>query len=293
MALGLADYVVNETGFAADLGAEKYFDLVMPSSGLAPALAVLIASARALCAQGNGDEKAPLTLCEPTGRPSRTSTGTSRTSRSSASRCLWLSTVSDDTSDLLDRIGSFCRERGVESALVDVYSRGGEGALDLGEKAIGIMAQPPAVRPHPIYDSALGLTTTHASRLSCAAAAGAVRARRGGRGPARALRRHRRARGVGAGAERAVRARSPAPARSKAHRDRGSTTTARELYAEPARIDELWLATFAGAAPLPEAVGEPFLEDTRLAAVLPDASPPCERDEPSGAWRFERRRRSG
>ncbi|MCX7894241.1 MAG: formate--tetrahydrofolate ligase, partial [Burkholderiales bacterium] len=54
MALGLADYVVNETGFGADLGAEKYFNIVMPSSGLRPDAAVLIASARALCAQGNG-----------------------------------------------------------------------------------------------------------------------------------------------------------------------------------------------------------------------------------------------
>ncbi|HBY61364.1 MAG TPA: formate--tetrahydrofolate ligase, partial [Solibacterales bacterium] len=59
MALGLADFVVNETGFAADLGAEKYFDLVMPASGLKPDLAVLIASARALCTQGSGDEKGP------------------------------------------------------------------------------------------------------------------------------------------------------------------------------------------------------------------------------------------
>ena len=70
-------------------------------------------------------------------------------------------------------------------------------------------------------------------------------------------------------------------------------TTARELYAEPSRMDELWLATFAGAAPLPDAIGEPFPEDARLAAVLPDASMPCVRDEPSGAWRFERRRRPG
>ena len=51
MALGLADFVVNETGFAADLGAEKYFDIVMPASGLRPAAAVLVASVRALKAQ--------------------------------------------------------------------------------------------------------------------------------------------------------------------------------------------------------------------------------------------------
>ena len=62
MALGLAEYVVNETGFAADLGAEKYFDLVMPSSGIKPTVAVLITSARALCTQGTGNEKGPFNL---------------------------------------------------------------------------------------------------------------------------------------------------------------------------------------------------------------------------------------
>lgn len=57
MALSLADYVVNETGFGADLGAEKYFGIVLPASGLRPDAVVLIAYVRALCAQGNGGEK--------------------------------------------------------------------------------------------------------------------------------------------------------------------------------------------------------------------------------------------
>lgn len=66
-------------------------------------------------------------------------------------------------------------------------------------------------------------------------------------------------------------------------------TTARKLYDEPARVDELWLATYAGAAPPSDAIGEPFLEDARLAATLPDASAQSTRVEPSGPWHFERR----
>jgi riboflavin biosynthesis pyrimidine reductase len=69
-------------------------------------------------------------------------------------------------------------------------------------------------------------------------------------------------------------------------------TSARELYDAPARVDELWLATFAGAAPPGEAVGPAFVEDARLAAVLPEASAPSERSEADGPWRFERRRRA-
>ena len=52
MALKLADYTVNETGFGADLGAEKYMDIVMTSSGLRPSVAVLIATVKGLAAQG-------------------------------------------------------------------------------------------------------------------------------------------------------------------------------------------------------------------------------------------------
>src|SRR6516165_7444341 len=55
MGLRLADYVVNECGFAADLGAEKYFDIVMRTSGTKPAAAVLVATVQSLRAQGEGN----------------------------------------------------------------------------------------------------------------------------------------------------------------------------------------------------------------------------------------------
>src|SRR5580698_3257466 len=55
MGLRLADYVVNETGFASDLGFEKYLDLVMPSSGIKPSVAVLVSTVQSLRNQGEGD----------------------------------------------------------------------------------------------------------------------------------------------------------------------------------------------------------------------------------------------
>src|SRR5687768_8919733 len=61
MGLHLADYVVNETGFAADLGAEKFFDIVMPMSGHVPSVAVVIVTLKALRAQGGSiDGSGPL-----------------------------------------------------------------------------------------------------------------------------------------------------------------------------------------------------------------------------------------
>jgi riboflavin biosynthesis pyrimidine reductase len=69
-------------------------------------------------------------------------------------------------------------------------------------------------------------------------------------------------------------------------------TTGRELYEQPVGVDELWLASYAGAAPPPAVIGPPFVDEARLAAALPERSLPCERSEPGGPWRFERRWRS-
>ena len=55
MGLQLADYVVNECGFAADLGCEKYMDIVMPSSGIHPSAAVLVTTVKSLRSQGDND----------------------------------------------------------------------------------------------------------------------------------------------------------------------------------------------------------------------------------------------
>ncbi len=55
MGLRLADYVVNETGFASDLGFEKYMDLVSPLSGIQPAAAVLVTTVQSVRQQGEGD----------------------------------------------------------------------------------------------------------------------------------------------------------------------------------------------------------------------------------------------
>jgi len=66
-------------------------------------------------------------------------------------------------------------------------------------------------------------------------------------------------------------------------------SSTRELYTDPARVDELWLSTWLGTSPPAGVIGEPFVDDASLAAALPDASTPAGREESSGPWRFERR----
>jgi formate--tetrahydrofolate ligase len=57
MGLSLADYVVTEAGFGADLGAEKFFDIKCRAAGLAPHAAVIVATVRALRYQGGANVK--------------------------------------------------------------------------------------------------------------------------------------------------------------------------------------------------------------------------------------------
>lgn len=150
MALQMADYVVNETGFGADLGAEKYFDVVMPSSGLRPSAAVLIASARALCEQGSGHDAA-----------ARYDTAALRAGFANLGKhienlrkfrvpiVVAVNRFASDPREHLDLIQDFCRVMGCESAVADVFGMGGAGALELAEKVVSAAdaADPLEVRP--------------------------------------------------------------------------------------------------------------------------------------------------
>jgi formate--tetrahydrofolate ligase len=149
MGLRLADYVVNETGFAADLGAEKYIDIVMRASGIAPAVAVLVTSVQSLRLQGEGDlERGFANLAK----------------HVEILRRLGLPIVAainhfpKDTLVELERIAGFCGELGVASARSEAFAKGGLGAVDLAEKVVETIAKNPNVAPRPIYALEEGLT---------------------------------------------------------------------------------------------------------------------------------------
>lgn len=155
MALRLADYVVNEAGFGADLGAEKYLDLVMPSSGIKPSAAVLIATARALTAHGSPTAEHDLAALE---------RGLSNLARHLENLRKYrlpvvvaINRFSDDTAEELALIQEFCRSANVECALTEVFTQGGAGALELAEK---VAALADANEDNPVtslYESGLGL----------------------------------------------------------------------------------------------------------------------------------------
>ena len=138
MAMAHADYAITEAGFAFDLGAEKFFDIKCRSANLNPAAIVIVATVRALKMHGG------VALDDLT-RPDSQAVGrgiANLAAHLDAARNFGKPTLvainkrGEDTPDELEVIHNFCRDRGCPSATADVYSQGGEGAIDLAEKLV-------------------------------------------------------------------------------------------------------------------------------------------------------------
>jgi formate--tetrahydrofolate ligase len=142
IALRLADYVVNEAGFAADLGAEKYFDIVMRSSGIAPSAAVLVTTVQSLRAQGEGNlEKGFPNLAK----------HIQNLRRFGVPIVAAINRFPNDTDADLQRIIDYCTADGVISSMNEAFAKGGAGATDLAEKVVDTIAKNPNPPVQPIY----------------------------------------------------------------------------------------------------------------------------------------------
>lgn len=135
MALGLADYVVTEGGFAADLGAEKFFDIVHRFTGLTPDVAVLVASVRALNMHG-GVPKAKVaeTNLEALERGcANLDKHIENLQKFGLPIVVAINRFPTDAPEELALVKAHCDARGVRSAISEVVARGGEGGLELGK----------------------------------------------------------------------------------------------------------------------------------------------------------------
>lgn len=145
MGLHLADYVVNETGFAADLGAEKFFDLVMPMCGHVPSVAVVIVTLKALRAQG-GAADGPAAAGYP-----NLDRHLDNLQRWGVPAVVALNRFADDASDDLEAVLAHCRARGVEAALAEGYLKGGAGMTDLADRVVAAAAAADVSKVTPLY----------------------------------------------------------------------------------------------------------------------------------------------
>ena len=155
IALGLAEYVVNESGFGADLGAEKFFDLVMPAAGLKPAAAVLIASVRALATQGSKSETAAVDRASITAGLPNLGRHIDNLQKFGVPVVVAINRFESDTREQVQLVRDYCRSRGVGAVESTVFADGGEGGVELAE-AVQAAAEQPS-DPKPLYTSDLPL----------------------------------------------------------------------------------------------------------------------------------------
>ncbi len=137
-AMKLADYVITEAGFGADLGAEKFFDIKCRKAGLSPDAVVLVATIRALKYNG-GVPKAELSSenLEALAKGIvNLAKHIENLQKYKVPVIVTLNAFLTDTSAEIAYVEKFCRDRGCEFALSEVWEKGGEGGTALAEKVL-------------------------------------------------------------------------------------------------------------------------------------------------------------
>lgn len=157
-ALKLADIVVTEAGFGADLGAEKFFDIKCRRTGLHPDCAVLVATVRALKYNG-GVPKADLEKPDLEALKRgivNLEKHIENLQKFGVPIVVTLNSFLTDTKEETDYVENFCRERGCEFALSEVWAKGGEGGIDLAQKVLDTLEKKES-RFHVLYEDSLPL----------------------------------------------------------------------------------------------------------------------------------------
>ena len=137
-ALKLSDYVITEAGFGADLGAEKFFDIKCRMAGLKPDAVVLVATIRALKYNGGvpKDELSSENLDALKAGIVNLEKHIENLHKFGVPVVVTLNSFVTDTKAETDFVEQFCKERGCEFALSEVWEKGGEGGIDLANKVL-------------------------------------------------------------------------------------------------------------------------------------------------------------
>jgi formate--tetrahydrofolate ligase len=159
-ALGLADIVVTEAGFGADLGAEKFLHIKCGSAGLWPSAAVIVATVRALKMHG-GVARADLS----TANAAAVKAGAVNLQRHIANLqkfglpvFVGLNRFTADTAEEHEAVMQAAREAGAEAHLCTHWSDGGAGAESLARAVVAQLARP-APAPGPLYAPGASVAT--------------------------------------------------------------------------------------------------------------------------------------
>ena len=137
-ALKLADYVITEAGFGADLGAEKFFDIKCRKARLHPDAVVLVATIRALKYNGGvaKDQLSEENLDALKAGIVNLEKHIENLQKYGVPVVVTLNSFITDTKAETDFVEHFCKERGCEFALSEVWEKGGEGGIALANKVL-------------------------------------------------------------------------------------------------------------------------------------------------------------
>ncbi len=165
-ALKMADYVVTEAGFGADLGAEKFFDIKCRQAGLSPDAVVLVATIRALKYNG-GVAKGDLNTEDLDALKKgivNLEKHIENIHKYKVPVVVTLNVFVSDTQAEIDFVKKFCEDRNCSFALSEVWEKGGEGGVALAEAVLDTLE---TKESHfaPIYEDALPL----AEKIRCVA----------------------------------------------------------------------------------------------------------------------------
>lgn len=157
-ALKMADYVITEAGFGADLGAEKFFDIKCRMSGLKPDAVVLVATVRALKYNG-GVPKAELggeNLSALEKGIVNLEKHIENLQKYDVPVVVTLNSFITDTAAEIAFVKKFCEDRGCEFAISQVWEKGGEGGIELAQKVLETLENRES-HFHVLYEDTLSL----------------------------------------------------------------------------------------------------------------------------------------
>lgn len=157
-AMKLADYVITEAGFGADLGAEKFFDIKCRRAGIKPDAVVLVATVRALKYNG-GVQKGQLSqenLSALKAGIVNLQKHIENLQKFGVPVIVTLNAFVTDTQAETEYVRQFCEEMGCEFALSEVWEKGGEGGIDLARKVLNTLENKKS-NFHVLYEDDLSL----------------------------------------------------------------------------------------------------------------------------------------
>lgn len=158
MALKLGDYAITEAGFGADLGAEKFFDIKCRYGNLKPGCVVIVATIRALKHHG-GVKKDELNNSNVEALRKgvvNLEKQIENVKKYQVPVVVAINKFISDSNEEVEFIKEFCKEKGVQVSLTEVWEKGAEGGKDLAEKVIKAMEEEPS-NFKVLYDEKLSI----------------------------------------------------------------------------------------------------------------------------------------